>query len=95
MVALPTGILASGFAQQLKLRTDRYRSEADRALEDGILSDTEILSLENLRMELGISSHTASQILDAEKVRLAINALDLAVCPTCGAVADSANRDPS
>lgn len=84
MVALPTGIIASGFAHQLKIRTEQFKNRADQALDDGILTDTEITDLENFRVELGLGTHTASQILDAERVRklLAGNALE--TCPHCG-----------
>jgi voltage-gated potassium channel len=85
MVALPAGIIASGFAQQLKVRTERYTRRADEALDDGILSDTEIRDLENLRVELGLGSHTASQILDSEKVRRLLKRPIADSCPHCGA----------
>jgi len=85
MVALPTGILASGYSQQLKLRERQYQDMADEALDDGILTDSEIKDLENLRVELGLGKHTASQILDTEKVRRAIHdQRDSATCPHCG-----------
>jgi voltage-gated potassium channel len=84
MVALPTGIIASGFAQQLKVRTERYKDRADEALDDGILTDTELTDLEDLRIELGLGSHTASQILDSEKVRRMLKDKGAETCPHCG-----------
>jgi voltage-gated potassium channel len=84
MVALPTGIIASGFAHQLKARTEQYKSKADEALDDGVLTDTEISDLEALRLELGLGAHTASQILDAEKVRRMLEDEDTETCPNCG-----------
>ena len=80
MVALPTSILASGYTRQLKLSTAQYEDEAEKALEDGILSDEDKRDLEALRVDLGLSKHTASQILDAEQVEAALKGH---ACPHC------------
>jgi voltage-gated potassium channel len=84
MVALPTGILASGFAQQLRERSAEYQRKADEALDDGILTDTEISDLEELRRELGLGKHTASQILDIKKVQRALQSGSEQFCSHCG-----------
>jgi len=85
MVALPTGILASGYAQQIKLRSDQYRAKADQALDDGVLSPREITDLETFRVELGLGKHAASQILDTRMVRnTLLQELPENVCPHCG-----------
>lgn len=84
MVALPTSILASGYGQQLRLSASRYRNEADKALDDGVLSDDEKRDLETLRLDLGLGKHTASQILDAEAVEAALRTGQAARCPHCG-----------
>ena len=81
MVALPTSILASGYTQQLRMNAERYREMADEALDDGILTDDEVRDLEALRLDLAIGKHTASQILDVEKVRAALEFSE--DCPTC------------
>lgn len=84
MVALPTSILASGYSQQLKLSTDAYRDKADEALDDGVLSDDELRDLEDLRVDLGLGRHTASQILDKGAVRAALKSdEDSQRCPHC------------
>ncbi len=83
MVALPTSILASGYGQQLKLNANRYRERADQALDDGILSEDEKRDLENLRVDLGLGRHTASQILDAEAVQASLRSTRER-CPHCG-----------
>ena len=72
LVALPTSILASGYSQQLKLSADAYRQKTDEALDDGILSDEELRDLEELRLDLGLGKHTASQIIDEGVVRAAL-----------------------
>jgi len=84
MVALPTSILASGYNQQLRLNADRYRDKADEALDDGILTDEELSDLEALRLDLGLGKHTASQIMDSEKVRAALEFAEKGPrCPHC------------
>ncbi len=82
MVALPTSILATGYSQQLKVSTARYKDRAAEALDDGILSDDELRDLENLRVDLGLGKHTASQILDAGRVQQALRQRS-SVCPHC------------
>lgn len=83
MVALPTGILASGFAQQLKMRSEEYQAMAEEAWDDGILTADEINNLEKLRLDLGLGKHTASQILDAGKVRRSLEQEEGLRCPHC------------
>lgn len=86
MVALPTGILASAYSQQLSQRSEEYRRQADMAYADGMLSATEEMELEQLRQTLGLAKSAATQILDGEMVRAAVRAPDLAdTCPHCGA----------
>lgn len=84
MVALPTGILASGFAAQLRERSAKFESSARKALDDGILTDDEQHDLQNLRVELGLSKHTASQILDAGAVSRMLEKEASPRCPHCG-----------
>ena len=93
MVALPTGILASGFAQQLKMRADEYQAVADEAWDDGILTNDEINNLEKLRLDLGLGKHTASQILDAGKVKRALQVQEGRRCPHCSGRLPEAGED--
>ena len=93
MVALPTGILASAFSEQIRLRTNKYEHMADRAYEDGVLTADEKTELENLREELGIAKGVAEQILANEKEKLeVINLQPNDKCPHCGRVLVSANQ---
>jgi voltage-gated potassium channel len=87
MVALPTSILASGYTQQLRINTSRYQDKAAEALDDGILSDEEVLELETLRVDLGGGQHTASQILDEGRVRRALQQHNN-FCPHCNQALD-------
>ncbi len=77
MVALPAGILASGFSQELNKRREAYRRRVKRALEDGTVSRRERAVLERKRRELGVSEEEASAILDAESA-------GPRSCPHCG-----------
>ena len=82
MVALPTSILATGYSQQLRISEARYKERASEALDDGVLSDDEVRDLETFRVDLGLDKHTASQILDAGLVDLALQQQQ-PVCPHC------------
>ena len=85
MVALPTSILASGYSQQLKLRESQYQNRANEAWDDGVLDDAEVRDLEELRINLGLGRHTASQILDERMVAAAMEDISKAgCCPHCG-----------
>lgn len=84
MVALPTGILASGFAEQLRQRSNRFKASAESAWDDGVITADEHEELERLRKELGLGEHTASQILDAGMVKRAIGTPGASQCPHCG-----------
>lgn len=85
MVALPTGILASGYAEQIKIRSDKYDKKAREAMDDGILSDTEISDLEALRQDLNLGKLAASQILDSRMVQMALKREHARnTCPHCG-----------
>ena len=80
MVALPTGILASGFANAFRRNRVSYEQEMDLALKDGQLTPNEIDSLERIKDDLGISEEDAAHIL-----HLAINRLrsEQKECPHC------------
>lgn len=85
MVALPTGILASGYSTQSKLQSQKYRQEANQALTDGVISQQESSHLEKLRVELSMGKFTASQILDEERVIQALAQIpERSICPHCG-----------
>ncbi len=84
MVALPTSILATGYSRQLQQSTSDYEAKAEEALDDGVITEAEKRDLESLRIDLGLSKHTASQILDAGKVRYALGQAEgEQTCPHC------------
>ncbi|MCC5826414.1 ion transporter [Alkalimonas sp.] len=62
MVALPAGILASGFSEQLSRRRQFYQLALDQAYKNGQLLPDAAPMLEKLRAELGVS-HTEARIM--------------------------------
>ena len=55
MVALPAGILASAFSNQLHRRREVYSEELDMVLEDGVVTRVEKTTLDLLQKDLGLS----------------------------------------
>jgi voltage-gated potassium channel len=80
MVALPAGILASAFSEQVRLRREQYEDLAEEALGDGIITAQEQLEMERTRIELGLSAEDAGQIF----ARIAKEEIHRkGVCPHC------------
>ena len=82
MIALPAAILASGFAENIRGRKEKYNQYLQRFLRDGILDENERWRLEELRKELGLDSDEALQLLDSIRHQARQNTL--ASCPHCG-----------
>ena len=82
MIALPAAIMASGFAENIHARKQKYNRYAKRFLEDGILDESERRRLEALRKELGIDSDAALQLLLS--VRQQARESAPRECPHCG-----------
>jgi voltage-gated potassium channel len=76
MIALPAGVLASGFSEQMRIRREEYREAVEKALEDGNLKRSERRLLEQTRRTLQLSDDEASLIL-----RQAVETGHL--CPHC------------
>ena len=81
MVAIPAGILASGFSDQLHRRRETYRSKIDQVMEDGIITDDEKSELELLRERLNLDETDAEQLFRAYSREVAKNP---GQCPHCG-----------
>ena len=64
VVALPSGILASGFTDQLKRRQAQYENELSKALQDGIISSSERNKLTKIAKDMNLSEE---QIKTMEK----------------------------
>jgi voltage-gated potassium channel len=82
MIALPAAILASGFAENIHGRKQKYNQYIQRFLRDGILDENERWRLEELRKELGLDSDEALELLDSIMHEAQRNTLD--TCPHCG-----------
>lgn len=81
MVALPAGILASAFSEQLRMRSQKYKTLVDEVYEDGMVTEEEKLKLETLREELDLGKEFADEILVSEKHKRAKSHRQ---CPHCG-----------
>ncbi len=77
MIALPAGVLASGFSEAMRIRREEYREAVERALEDGSLTRTERRLLDDTRHRLGLSEEEAALVLE-DAVR------HPPTCPHCG-----------
>lgn len=77
MVALPAGILASGFSEQLSRRRQFYQLALDQAYQNGQLLPSAAPVLDKMRSELGVS-HTEARIMQQlmEKRYQAMHATD-------------------
>ena len=64
VVALPSGILASGFTDQLKRRQAKYENELSKALQDGVISSSERNKLTKIAKDMNLSEE---QIKTMEK----------------------------
>lgn len=83
MVAIPAGILASAFSQQVRIRSEQYQARADLAWRDGTLSDSERGELEALRNALGIDEEAATQMMDTERARATLRSRTDSTDPRC------------
>lgn len=81
LVALPAGLLASGFSEQLHKNKADYRHALEAALEDGIISPEEDRLLKELQEKYDISSEEAEAMIQARLKQLRSHA---ACCPHCG-----------
>ncbi len=79
MVALPAGILASGFSDQIRRRRAEFNQRMATALADGLITEGEEQELDALRTRLGVSDEDAELIF-----RTIARRHGLASCPHCG-----------
>lgn len=82
MVALPAAILASGFAENLRQRQQRFANFVKHALADGHIDDQERWELEELRKELGLTREESIQLFDM--IMRQVRAQTPDTCPHCG-----------
>ncbi len=81
MVALPAGLLASGFSNELHRRKREFTDVVETALQDGVLTEQEKTTLAQVQESLGIRPDDAREILETE---IRISGDRIAACPHCG-----------
>ncbi len=79
MIALPSGFLASGFSEQLRMRREEYRTLVDDVLDkNGRITRYQRRALEDARQSLNLTEDEAIEILRNEVMG------GHATCPHCG-----------
>jgi voltage-gated potassium channel len=86
MVALPAGLLASGFSEQLHQRRREFEAAVERILASGAIGPDEGHEIRAFRDRLGLSDHQAAEIC-----RFLIHQRRAARCPHCGEPLGSAH----
>jgi voltage-gated potassium channel len=84
MVALPAGLLASGFSEQLHERERLFRIEVERRMQDGRLTRRDREHLEEVRRQYGLRSADAHSIM-YELINRPWGEDQIHTCPKCGA----------
>lgn len=79
MVALPAGLLAAGFSEQLHVRKRAFEDEVHNMLKDGVISAEESDQLEAVQDRLGLTDQQAAEIMQLIKLRQGS-----VLCPQCG-----------
>ena len=63
VVALLTGIVATGFTNQVAMRRNQLEAEISSALSDGVISSDEREKIDDLRQRLIITEEDALEII--------------------------------
>ncbi len=79
-MALPAGILAARFSEELRTRRELIQGKVRDALIDGVLDAAELHELERLQHELGLSADELQRIIAVQQRLLARHHY----CPHCG-----------
>ena len=80
MVALPAGILASSFSEELRKRREKFRVKVKEAMADGIVTQNELDQLEKLRKSLNLDRDDAEALFNLLSAKKA----HVKQCPKCG-----------
>lgn len=81
MVALPAGILASGFNEALHQRRQKFARLVDDVLLDGVVDEHEREELRHMQEELGLSPNDAANMLKAGYRKMSTHTK---TCEQCG-----------
>ena len=84
VVALPAGILAARFAEELQGRRDQLAAQLDLALLDGSVNPSEFEELSRLSRDLGVPKDTLDRMLQTKSLRHVL----VPKCPHCGKTID-------
>lgn len=79
-MALPAGILAARFSEELQMRRETLRGRVRDALEDGELDHHEHSALEALRQQLGLSDQDLQRLVATQQREIDHHKY----CPNCG-----------
>lgn len=85
LFALPAGILASSFTEQVSLRRDNFRTEILDLLNDGHLTLADLDRLEHIRQTIGLDKEEAGALfrLAKQQIESQMKPVD-STCPHCG-----------
>ena len=89
MVAFPAGILAAGFADQIRRSRALYRERLDEMMAEGPVTEDAVAELEEARTELGLSEDSVSDIVRSEAARKE----ERIYCPHCGGLITRARNE--
>ncbi|PIE42445.1 MAG: Ion transport protein [Gammaproteobacteria bacterium] len=84
IVALPAGILASAFSEQLHQNKRGYRVAVRSALRNGIITPDEYASLQALQAKYDLSAEDANEIIHSQFHQMESKNKDPQICPHCG-----------
>lgn len=90
MVALPAGLLAAGFSEELRRRRMEYKDLVNDVLEDNVVTGEEAARLRAARIALGFSEDWANALFEREA---RMRQSRPPVCPHCGASQQDAGPD--
>jgi len=83
IAALPAGIIASGFTNEMQIRRDEFRAKVVTLLsDDGELTHDEIRELEHLRLKLNLSIKESKSLIRLSRTGHTTTAFKH--CPHCG-----------
>ncbi|WP_026376204.1 ion transporter [Aestuariibacter salexigens] len=82
MFALPAGILASSFSDQLSRRRNKFSQKVREALANGHLDFHDLRELEKWRLQLGLEHDDAKILMDA--IKAGTQSQEPTQCPHCG-----------
>jgi len=78
MIALPAGIMASGFTEQMRLRREDFEQDVEKLAKDGELTPRQRRRLEEARITLGLTHEEAAHIVSHARQGKGLR------CPHCG-----------